>query len=95
MVNNIGTTITTIGYFALSAMFHQNNYIDVPKTPSVGFEYARSVTSSTGIEGDYRFDYIEESFSLRDLSDWLIADSRGFTQSEANSYSNFIEDFFS
>ena len=63
--------------------------------PSVTFEYARSVTSSTGIEDDYKFDYIEESFSLRDLSNWLIADSRGFTQREATDYSSFIEDFFS
>jgi hypothetical protein len=39
--------------------------------------------------------YINEIVSIRDLAEELARDSRSFTEDEANSYSAFIENFFS
>ncbi|WP_143012154.1 hypothetical protein [Desulfuromonas thiophila] len=95
MINN--KTIIVSAAIALASLSPpSNDHIDGGDSSSSSLVYEHLSTPFFGglsTLGE-TFDYIEDKTSLRELALILSEDSRRFTDDEAKSYSNFIDDFF-
>lgn len=73
-----------------------NNYIVgmIENFKTIAYELIPTSLFSTTPNWELTFNYIESSTSVKDLAKMLEADSRPFTTAEAESYDQFIDDFF-
>lgn len=83
-----------IGALAVSLTATSGTYFIAPRaisSPSYEF-FVEMDAKAKSFESAH--DYIEEVYTLKDFSDEMIKDSRGFTAEEAAEYTSYLRDLF-